>query len=240
MEKVDLYKNYTSTSVLYHGDEKKKTKWSKKYFKKYILSHLPSDKESEILEIGCGYGRYTLAMKNAGYSNITAIDISQEQVDYAIHKLGLNNVHVADALNFIEISEKKYHCIIVMDVLEHLEIDYCISLLQAVEKHLHREGCVIIHVPNGLAPFKPAFHSDITHIRAFSPISMAQALRMAGFSQYKHYQLAPLPHSPISIIRNLLWNIFFKQIIKMYMIISYGSSCGGIYTDNLLTVARKK
>lgn len=240
MGKVDLYKDYTSTSVLFSGEEKKKTLWSKKYFNRYILPHLPKKKDSNILEIGCGYGRYTKAMIDAGYTNIKGIDISEEQINFAKQELDLNNVFVADALEHLALETARYDCIIIMDVLEHLEIEYCISLLRAINTNLKTKGKLIIHVPNGLAPLKPAYHSDITHVRAFSPFSMSQALRMSGFKSFNHHQLPPLAHGFVSMTRNLIWNCLFKPLIGFYMIISYGSSYGGIYTDNILTVAEKQ
>ena len=236
---IDLYENYTSTSVLSGVNEVELTKWSAKYFKKNFLKHLGNEKNIQILEIGCGYGRYTKTILNLGYQNITGIDISREQILYAQEKLGLNNVQVADAVEFLD-QEKKYDVIILMDVLEHLELTYAILLLRKIQANLRENGRFIIHVPNGLAPLTPPFHGDVTHIRAFSVDSMSQILRMAGFKEFKHFALPPLITGFTSLIRRTLWSGVINPLIKAFMLIANGGTSGGIYTSNLLTVAYKR
>jgi len=235
---INVYENYTSTSVLSGVDEVALTKWSAKYFEKNFLKHLGSDKSIEILEIGCGYGRYTKSILELGFKNIVGIDISQEQVLYAQKKLGLKNVHLADAIEFMD-NGKKYDVIILMDVLEHLELEYAITLLSKINASLNVNGRFIVHVPNGLAPLTPPYYGDVTHIRAFSVDSMSQILRMAGFKQFNHFALPPLVTGITSFIRRVLWSAFLNPLIKAFLIIANGGSSGGIYTSNLLTVAYK-
>jgi len=235
---INVYENYTSTSVLSGVNEVELTKWSAKYFKKNFLKHLGNDKSIEILEIGCGYGRYTKTIIELGYEHITGIDISQEQVLYAQKKLGLKNVHLADASEFLDIG-KKYDVIILMDVLEHLELNYAITLLSKINTSLNVNGRFIVHVPNGLAPLAPPYHGDVTHIRAFSVDSMSQILRMAGFKHFKHFALPPLVTGISSFIRRVLWSAILNPLIKAFLIIANGGSSGGIYTSNLLSVAYK-
>ncbi|WP_187263695.1 class I SAM-dependent methyltransferase [Pontibacter beigongshangensis] len=236
--KVDLYENYTTTSVLFNVDEAKFTQNSIIYFKHHILPHFPENKEIKILEIGCGYGRYNKAITDLGYQNIVGIDISQEQVTYAREKMGLKNVFLADASEFLD-QDKKYDVILLMDVLEHLEIAYAVTLLKKIHRSLHEGGKFIIHVPNSFAPLRPSFNGDITHIRSFSADSMSQLLRMAGFTKTTHYALNPIAKNASSLLRSLLWRYFLSPAIKAFLLIANGSASGGIYTSNLLTVTTK-
>ncbi len=236
--KIDLYKNYTSTSVLHDVDEAEFTKNSALYFRKNLLPHFNPDKSIAILEIGCGYGRYTKAILEVGYTNITGIDISKEQIAYARENLGLHQVQEADALEFLQ-AGNKYDLIILMDVLEHLEIDYAVSLLRKVFESLQDNGRFILHVPNSLAPLRPSYYGDVTHIRPFSVDSMSQILRMGGFRKFSHYALPPMVVGVKSMVRRLLWDFVLNPGIKLFLKIANGSTSGGIFTSNLLTVAVK-
>lgn len=236
--KVDLYENYTSTSVLHNVKEEDLTKSSSIYFKKNILKHIGNNKDVQILEIGCGYGRYTKTMLDLGYKNIKGIDISSEQIAYAKGKLGLKNVEIADALDYLN-KDIKYDVIFLMDVLEHLELEYAILLLKQVYQSLNPGGRFVIHVPNGMAPLSPPFYGDITHVRAFSVDSMSQILRMAGFSEFNHYALPPLVVGIKSWIRRVLWLLIINPSIKIFLKIANGSTSGGIYTSNLLTITKR-
>ena len=234
----DVYKNYTSTSVLTGVDVKKFTAWSHLYFKTYILPHIPQDKNCSILEIGCGYGRYTqLNTQTLGYKNTVGVDISEEQIEFAKKNYQLTNVFKADALDFLNSNPKNYDVIILMDVLEHLELDYAIRLLRKINESLLPKGKLIIQVPNGLSPLKPIFYGDVTHVRPFSVTSMAQILRMSGFNRFEHRALPPLVHGFKSLVQRVLWTIFINPAVYIFVTLSHGSPAGGIYSSNLLTVA---
>lgn len=63
----------------------------------FIKSWLPENKAEKILDAGCGNGRYALAVANAGYSDLTAIDLFEK-----IDTVGLFNYFMAsiDDTNF--------------------------------------------------------------------------------------------------------------------------------------------
>jgi 2-polyprenyl-3-methyl-5-hydroxy-6-metoxy-1,4-benzoquinol methylase len=237
----DVYKNYTTTSVLTGVDVNKFTSWSHAYFKTYILPYFPKNKDSKILEIGCGYGRYTqLITKELGYHNTVGMDISEEQIEFAKKNYGLTNVFKDDALDYLNRSNEKYDVVILMDVLEHLDLDYSIKLLSKVNDSLNPNGKFIIQVPNGLSPMKPIFYGDVTHIRAFSVNSMTQLLRMSGFNHFEHHALPPLVHSVKSFLHRIIWSGFVNPLLYLFMLASHGSAVGGVYSSNLLTVVHKK
>lgn len=215
------------------------TEWSVKYFKKNILPHFPPGKNIHVLEIGCGYGRYTKFISEQGFASVYGIDISEEQINYAKHKIGLSNVELADAVEYLERQPKKFDVVLLMDVMEHLELDYSILLLQNIYRSLSPKGRLIIQVPNGMAPLSPPFHSDVTHKRAYSPGSMSQSLRMGGFSLFRHYPLPPSPQGILSSIRRIIWLLLLNPAIKLFLLLANGGTAGGIYTSNLLTIAEK-
>lgn len=238
---TDVYKNYTTTSVLTGVDVDQFTRKGHQYFKAYILPHIPENKDCKILEIGCGYGRYTTLLTNIlHYKRVVGIDISEEQIEYAKSNYKLDNVFHADAVAYLKENRTQYDVVILMDVLEHLELTYAVALLEEVNKALSPGGKLIIQVPNGLSPMKPIFYGDVTHVRAFSVNSMSQILRMGGFTQFKNFALPTFVHSIPSFVHRMIWSIFVNPMLHLFLLLTHGSLAGGIYTSNLLTVAYKK
>lgn len=234
----DIYKNYTSVAVFATEEQEVQfSTWGELYFHKRILPHFPTDKNANILEIGCGYGRYLSVLAKLGYEKTYGVDISEEQIAYAQQHLGLTNVEQVDALAFLNANTEQYHIIMLLDVVEHLNVDYAVKLLDRARQCLHEGGKLIIQVPNAMAPLSPNYHGDITHAKLYSTRTMGQLLKMSGFQQFEHYEVAPIPHGFKSRARALLWKSILKPAIRGFLLTANGESMGGIYTSNFLTVA---
>jgi len=238
--KFDPFKNYTSTSMLTWQDEQFTTRWSLGYFAANIQPHLPGNRDAQIIEIGCGYGRYIKALQELGYTNVRGIDISKEQIDYATDQLGLTNVEHADAMDYLADVKETYDAILLLDVLEHLELSYSVELIQAIGSALKPGGVFVVQVPNALSPLSPNRHWDVTHLRAYSTHSMEQHLRLGGFVEMQHFELPPHAHGVVSTVRRLLWSSLVKPLISAYMLVANSGLMGGIYTTNMLSVAHRK
>ena len=234
------FKNYTSTAMLSGVNEENLTRRSIQYFNKNILPYLPVAKNARIVEVGCGYGRHMKAMETLGYNNVSGIDISEEQVAYAVEKLGLNNVSIADALEYFTKIEEKFDVILLLDVIEHLELEYSISLLKLVRTKLNSNGVLILQAPNGLSPLSPHRYWDVTHLRAYTTHSMEQTLRLADFNNMQHNELHPPIGGIISFMQRTVWELFFRPVIAIYMLTTQGYLMGGIFTANMLTIVNKE
>lgn len=234
-----IYEKYTSTSVLAGVDVKEFTAWSTKYFVKNILPHFPPSRQIRILEIGCGYGRYLRTLLDQGYSDVYGIDISEEQIRFAREHMGVDAVEQVDALDFLRSTKHSYDVILLLDVMEHLEVNYSIELLRNIYSVLNKGGKLIIQVPNGITPLTPIYFSDITHHRAYSVNSMSQSLRMGGFSKFKHFPISSNISGVPALIRQVFWVCLIKPLIYAYLLLGHGNTMAGIYTSNLLTVAAK-
>ncbi len=243
MKDTDLYGNYTSTTMLRGFEEGELTAWTAKYFRHHLLAHLPADREAHILDVGCGYGRYIKAMMAIGYTNVTGIDISAEQIEYGRNRLGLAaSIEVADPIPFLEAAKQSYQAILLLDVLEHLDVEYSISLLAQIRKSLSDDGLLIIQVPNGLSPLCVNRYGDVTHKRAYTVHSIEQSLKMAGYDSetIQHFPLGPFPADWKSMVRTMLWRRVISPLISLYLRIAVGGRMGGIYTENLLSTATRK
>jgi predicted TPR repeat methyltransferase len=239
-QEIGLFENYTSTQDLSFVDSKEMIAWSGKYFDYYILPHLPENKDAKILEIGCGWGKYISHLEDLGYTKVEGIDISPEQIEFAHKQLKLKNVKLADGIEFLKKSKKKYDAIYMIDVLEHLDLEDSITIGKSIYQSLNKGGVFLFQVPNGVSLMTPIRYADITHTRAFSDYMCTQYMKLSGFFDIENRALPPMPHGLKSTLRSLAWKLGVNPLIKLYMLIANGTTMGGIFTSNILSVATKK
>ena len=242
MKTEQIYERYSSTQALADGqDINEVLKWSHSYFEAYYIKLLPLNKESEILDIGCGYGRYLLSLHKLGYKRCYGIDISEEQTDYAKNVLGLNNVERADAELWLEDKESFFDVIFAIDILEHLCINDLIDLCQKIFISLKPGGRFIVQVPNGTSLINPIIYGDLTHVRAFTVESIKQLFLLAGFSlPFDYYEIPPHNFNSIHKLKKILWRLFLRPIISFFIIATYHRMSPGIYTNNFIAVVHKR
>jgi 2-polyprenyl-3-methyl-5-hydroxy-6-metoxy-1,4-benzoquinol methylase len=235
---TNIYENYTSTSALNNNSYQKElesaTNYTEHFFTRYI-----QNKNSNILEIACGWGKYIYSLNKLGYKNVQGFDISKEQVTFAQEKLKLDSVFIADAMDFIEKSEEKFDTVLLIDILEHLEVDYCVALLKKIHEKLNIGGKILIQVPNGLSILNPIRYGDLTHLRSFTVKSLEQLSLLSGYKNIQFSALGAYPHGLKSTIRTVIWKFIFSPMIKIYMLVANGDSMGGIYTSNILAIIEK-
>src|SRR5690242_14493731 len=61
------------------------------YIKFVIKKYLPYERDTSIIDLGCGHGAYIYFLQNEGFTNVSGIDVSFEQVKLA-RKMGINCV----------------------------------------------------------------------------------------------------------------------------------------------------
>jgi len=230
-----LYRRYTSTSALAGSDLQSTLAANEGYFRINFSRHLPSDRQARIVEIGCGYGKNLYAMKMLGYSRLTGIDFSEEQIELARSTLSTVDVHFANAIEWLSQTEEKFDCIVLIDVLEHLDLSTLVTLGEMLGKHLMPGGRVIVQVPNDLAPMNPLRHGDLTHIRAFTPQSMSQFFSNAGLT-------VAFMGDAVSknVLKRFVWRGLVKPLMKLFFILVHGRYAYPLlFSANLIVVAEK-
>ena len=240
MYRERIYKNYLNSQELLNRHEVEVKYHSREpYLKKIISKHFPKNKNSTILDLGCGGGELIYCAKKSGYKNISGVDCSDQQVASA-KMLGVSSVVKGDLL--VELSKLKQaslDCIISFDVLEHFSKNEIIEFVDQVQRALVSGGTWIIHVPNGDSIFfGKVLFGDFTHEIAFTKASAAQLFGASGFSSVEAYEDRPVIHGFKSAIRYLCW-LVIRFFLRSYILVESGSDNGQIFSQNLLIVVTK-
>ncbi len=208
----DLYENYTSTSTSFHGHSDYAFDMYHDMFERFIAPHLPKHEREtiKILDIGCGWGGLLKVLQEKGYTQSEGFDLSQEQVDNAV-SLGINNVTTNTIESFFETSTpNSYDVIILFDVLEHFPSDEGVKHMKAIQSMLKPGGKIILQVPNGASLISINYYSDVTHFKAFTPVSLGQVSKMAGFSSIECQEALPYLTGNKKRLSRFLWQILIK------------------------------
>jgi 2-polyprenyl-3-methyl-5-hydroxy-6-metoxy-1,4-benzoquinol methylase len=206
------------------------------YIRRLIRKHFPSDRDSRILDVGCGYGPIVHYAHEAGYRNARGVDRSASQVALA-GRLGITGVVHGDLIDTLASTEANtLDVVVAWNVLEHLTKEETIKLLEGAVRVLVPAGRLIVHVPNASTPFFGSVrYGDFTHEQAFTPTSATQIFLASGFGSVECYEELPVVHSARSALRHLLWR-GIRLALVAYDRIETGVSLG-IYTRDLVAVA---
>lgn len=169
---------------------------------------LPSNKESRILDIGCGMGFAMLGLKSIGFKAVSGIDIDRSQVESA-QKRGLEVVRVSNTLKYLEERPNCYDTVLMLDVLEHIPVEQQISYLRAIFSTLSPGGRIILQVPNANSPVAVRWrYIDFTHTSSFTEHSLSYTLANGGFVNIA-VPMSPDPGFPR--IPRRFWNKTYRS-----------------------------
>jgi len=197
-------------------------------YKVHFRRWLPEDKHVAILDAGCGTGQLLHFFLKQGYTNITGLDISPEQVEYArkIHP----NVIIGNALEFLQNHPGQFDVITGLDIIEHLHKDEAIKFLEFAYRALRFNGRLILQTPNADTPFGLTLrYGDFTHEHCFIVEDLARLMRWVGFKEIEPRETAIVPHGLSSLLRWRLWRVLRWTFIVFNMV-ETGSPGSGIYT----------
>ena len=235
-----FYSSYVSTQTrsLYGEANLEAIRREFPVWRSYFGRALPENKEAVLLDAGCGNGGFVYFLLSQGYTNVQGVDISLEQVEEA-KRLGIQNVLCTDFFDFLEEKKKIYDAIFARDVIEHFTKDELLELLELFFHALKSGGRLIIQTPNLESPFGSGYrHCDFTHEIGVTRTSLAQVLRVIGFQEPSFYPTGPVPKGIKSAVRFILWKLI-EGALRFYVLVETGTA-QGIFTQNLIAVARKK
>lgn len=234
-----IYKRYHSVFMDgSRGDGPAASRWGRAY-DWYLRGWLPSEKQAPILDVGCGAGGFLLFLHQRGYSLATGVDISAEQV--AAARRVTPDVHEANALEWLERSERRWGLIVALDLIEHLHKDELVELLCLAYSCLVPGGRIIVQAPNASCPWgAQSRYGDFTHEVGLTPLGLSRLLRLAGFQQVEAREAGPMPlgYSLASTVRYGLWRLIRLRLLA-YNLIETGEIGDGVLTRVFLASAVK-
>jgi SAM-dependent methyltransferase len=182
-----------------------------------LNEQLPIDRNSKILDIGCGLGQNLRELVKRGYINSIGIDIASDAVNFC-KKNNLNAELIEDILKY-DSTEGRFDFIIMTHVLEHLNKDKIIPTLKHIKENLLAEnGTLYLAVPNAQSNTGAYwFFEDFTHNFLFTTGSLIYVLKAAGFEDFKFLDTYKLNESSLikRIIRKLLLK-YYKEKIQFW------------------------
>jgi SAM-dependent methyltransferase len=121
---------------------------------------------NSVLDIGCGQSPVRRALADLG------IIAKYESVD--------PDPSVKATYTAIDLVHKKYDCIFMLEVIEHLPLEDAISCLSKIYNSLTECGILMLSTPNIDHP-NYFWRIDITHIRPYPKNDLVGLLRQVGF-----------------------------------------------------------
>lgn len=200
--RTHFYGQYTSVQQRTESldDLKVRARDEAKLVQRDIVPHLPADRSARILDLGCGYGGFLLALQNLGYQHVRGIDISEQQVASA-RALGVVDVHVGDATSAFA-GPDRWDAIVLLDVIEHLTRNEAIATLRQCLDHLTEHGVLILRTPNIDAALGTVLSfGDLTHELHLNKLSALELFASLGVETVD--VLPSPPHGGSAIVRAL-------------------------------------
>jgi cyclopropane fatty-acyl-phospholipid synthase-like methyltransferase len=195
---MDIYENYINIGLGAGQQTVAKIRQFEKNYKRFF----PTDKEDGILDIGPGKGEMLSCLHGLGYTNLQAVDISASVVHY-IKEMGFNGFLANDLPNFLK--GQKYSLITMCDVVEHIPKIQIVEIMTAVRKAMTEDGILIVQVPNMQSITANIFlYDDFTHETGYTERSLAQLLKLAGFSSVECHGFDFLDNSLKSNIQSVM------------------------------------
>ena len=239
--KKPLYQDYfnTQASRVDHHEIEDKVTWNQLIYKKEVIPLLPLDKNSKILDVGCGYGSLLVLLKRLGYKNVHGIDISHDQLQIA-KSLKLENTECANAIDFLKDKQEAFDVIVGIDIIEHFSKAELMEFLNLVNRALKENGLAVFRTPNGDAPFGSTYYlGDFTHELVLNAFSAEQIILASGFKDVLvANSFIKAPGIVKNAIRSIIW--FFIALFSKIVLFASGKSIRHtLLTPNLIIKARK-
>ncbi len=199
---------------------------------------LPQDRTAAIADLGCGSGEALFALQRLGYSSLTGVDVSREQVELASSALGLE-IELGEAGAFLDRHPAGFDLLLALDVLEHLDKDEALEFLDKCWNGLRPGGALIIQTPNAASPLGMTVrYGDYTHEIAFTPDSLRWVLEVVGFREPRMREAGPRAVGVGGLLRSLCWRVLWLGVY-LWNVVETGSDGSGIYTRVFFATARR-
>ncbi|MBF0167332.1 MAG: class I SAM-dependent methyltransferase [Alphaproteobacteria bacterium] len=159
------------------------------------------------LELGCGTGQVMAYLVAKGVKGLVGADHDHELAK-VIPEAARPYFHQGDIRDILADEQLGlFDRVLLLDVLEHFTAHDGRELLEAIRRHMAPGAKLLLKVPNAASPWGIQYqHGDLTHLTAYTPLSLRQMAEASGFELERFY--APLGGSPRRRITEALLNRF--------------------------------
>lgn len=166
--------------------------------------------QGKILEAGCGTAMLSLLLADSGY-DVTAMDYTEEVLEYAKKRCGLNSVKldfvrgdIFDLSSYFK--PDQFDTICHSGVLEHFSDE---DIIKSLKEHKKVSRRVIFNIPNNRVKLTPDHFGDE---RLMSNKKWVDLIRKAGYATVKVYGGYDLPF----FTNFILPGAFFKRRLSFW------------------------
>ena len=230
----DYSRHYTPL----HPDTPGHARQMEERMRRWLGPHLPADRATPVLDVGCGHGYALGALRTLGFTALEGVDADSGQVAQA-QRHGRPARHVTDTVGWLTARSGQFGLVLLMDVLEHVPRVEQLPFLAAVATGLRPGGRLIATVPNAAASLAGYWrYNDYTHHCSFTPASLGFLLSHAGFGAIRTegIELLPPSWSPRGLAHR-----FFRLWRRCEYVAEFGRAGGRAQpiAPNLLAVAER-
>ncbi len=145
------------------------------------------EKNSPILDIGCGYGHQIFILNKLGFSNLSGVEVTEVSFKIAVEEVGsFSKLQFIDAFDYLNETNETFSVVILNDVLEHIPRERTVEILRAIYNVLRPGGVLSVRVPNMSSLLSSySMYLDFTHLVGFTEFSLMQVFDLAGFSNHQ-------------------------------------------------------
>lgn len=205
------------------------------YFKT-LVRKFQIRRNAKVLEVGFGNGGVLGYMRSTGRT-VCGIETNKVLVDRA----SCHGIKCYESLG--EAGSNSFDCILLMDVLEHIDQSEIPFFFGALERLLVPGGKVILRSPNGHSPLGLSNqHGDVTHVTVVTIpkvelwLQQARSLRIV----YGGWDLTPTSFAkPIYSIKNLV-RMAMARVIEKSVRLIFRPQPSGLLSSNLLIVLKRE
>ncbi len=123
---------------------------------------------SKVIELACGHGRHVTHYLDRA-SEITLVDILQENIDFCRERLGENKkikFYKNNGYDLEELNSDEYSALFTYDAMVHFEMMDIYQYLKDIYRVLKKGGKALFHHSNNTDDYKGSFFSSV-HGRSF-------------------------------------------------------------------------